>query len=303
MAAAACRLEASTPHATSTWVTTTHLYAALAALTAGLTLTHCAHGGPQAVATSAAGNSAQAVSAAAGATGVEAEAQALYDAGTRALQRGLYTEAVKHLEAVRTEYPYSRFAALAELRIADSHMRRSQYLEAIDAYRNFLRYHPTHSDAAYALGRVGEAFYAQIPGDWWFMPPAAERDLTHVRQAIDSYRDLLARYPDAANSAAAQKNLDACRAKLAEHEMYVARYYAGRQQWAGALARAQELMRDYPGLGFDADALYVIAQAQQGLGQLAAAIEAAEKLLAEFPDTTMGRRVPGLLATLRGIKS
>ena len=280
-------------------VTTTHLYPALTVLTAGLALAHCAHPKRPGGAPGPAGSAPSDGASAGAPTGAEAEAQALYELGVEALERGLYTDAVKRLEAVRTEYPYSRFAALSELRVADAHMRRSQYLEAIDAYRNFLRYHPTHADAAYALGRVGEAFYAQIPGDWWLMPPAAERDLAHVRQAIDSYRDLLARFPNAANSAAAQKGLDACRAKLAEHELYVARFYAGRQQWAGALARAQEIVREYPGLGFDADALYLVAQAQQGLGQLPDAIAAAEQLLAKFPDTAMGRRVPGLLAALR----
>lgn len=280
-------------------MTTKQLYAALTALTAGLSLTHCAHGQAAPNPAAASDKAAHAAADTPPATGVEAEAQALYTTGVEAMERGLYTEATKHLEAVRTEYPYSRFAALAELRIADTHMRRSQYLEAIDAYRNFLRYHPTHADAAYALGRVGEAFYAQIPGDYWFMPPAAERDLTHVRDAIDSYQDLLTRYPDAAAGAAAKKNLDACRAKLAEHEMYVARFYAKSKQWTGALTRAQELLRDYPGLGFDADALYLMAQALQALGQTDAAIAAATRLLKEFPDTEMGRRVPGLLATLR----
>src|SRR6478672_10002551 len=77
-------------------------------------------------------------------------AEALYAQGVEDMEVGLYPEALKELGEVKTKYPYSRFAALADLRIADTHFRRGKYLESIDAYRNFLKFHPSHDDAAYA---------------------------------------------------------------------------------------------------------------------------------------------------------
>jgi len=263
-----------------------------AALCLSLCLISCAHGRPhppEAPPPGAEGHSA-----------TEQQVQSRYQAAGRALDRGLYQDAIKDFEAIRTEFPYSQYAALSELRIADAHMRRSQYLEAIDAYRTFLRFHPSHPDAPYALGRVGEAYYAQIPQDYYLMPPAAEKDLGHVKEAIAAYQDLLARYPQASGAPEAQKHLKACQRKLADHEMYVARFYFARKQWAGAVLRLTGLLRDYPGLGLDPDALYMAAQAHAQLGQMDQAVASVTRLLADYPNTQAGRRAQSLLEHLEG---
>jgi outer membrane protein assembly factor BamD len=228
------------------------------------------------------------------------EVQGRYQGALRALDRGLYQDAIKDLEAIRTEFPYSQYAALSELRIADAHMRRSQYLEAIDAYRTFLRFHPSHPEAAYALGRVGEAYFAQIPKDYYLMPPAAEKDLSHVKEAIAAYEDLLARYPQASDAPEAQKHLQACQKKLADHEMYVARFYLARKQWGGVVLRCTGLLANYPNLGLDAEALYMAAQAYGQLGQIDQAVASVTRLLADYPNTQAGRRAQSLLEHLEG---
>ncbi len=230
----------------------------------------------------------------------EIEAKTHYDGGIRALGRGMVQEAIKAFETVRTQYPYSRYSALSELRIADAHMKRSQYLEAIDAYRAFLRFHPTHPDAAYALGKVGEAYYAQIPKDFYLMPPSAEKDLSHVKEAIAAYQDLLARYPGASDTSTVQTQLQACRKKLADHEMYVARFYFKQKQWAGAALRLTGLVNAYPQVGYDGEVLLLLAQAQEHLGRLDQALASVTKLLADYPETQAGRRGRSLLEQLEG---
>ena len=257
-----------------------------------LCLTCCAHGRPADPGAPAPTPGGQSTT--------ELTAQGRYKDAERALERGLYQEAIKDFEAIRTEFPYSQYAALSELRIADAYMRRDQHLEAIDAYRTFLRFHPTHPDASYALGRIGEAYYAQIPKDYYLMPPSAEKDLSHVREAIATYQDLLARYPEARDAEAAQKHLKACQKKLADHEMYVARFYFTRQQWAGAVLRAQGILKNYPGLGLDADALYMAAQAHAHLGQMDQAVASVTQLLADYPNTQAGQRAQSLLEHLEG---
>jgi outer membrane protein assembly factor BamD len=128
------------------------------------------------------------------------------------------------------------------------------------------------------------------------MPPGAERDQTQVRQAIATYEDLLARYPSAEAAELARTHLDACRAKLAEHELYVARFYFGRQQWAGAVGRAETLLHQYGGLGLDAEALFMLGQARMAQGKIRQGRSALEQLVADHPDSRFARRVPKLLA-------
>jgi outer membrane protein assembly factor BamD len=224
-------------------------------------------------------------------------AEGLYAQGRDQQRGGLYQEPLKTFGDVKAQYPYSRFAALAELRIADVHLEHNHHLEAIDAYRNFLRFHPTHTDAPYALSRVGEAYFAQIPRDWWFLPPSAEKEQDNIRQAITAYQDMLARYDAGELAEVARGHLAACRRKLAEHELYVARFYSRRHRHKAARLRAEALLADFDGLGLDAEALWIAAQACLGTGDTAAAQTHLRRLSDDFGDTPFGR-----LATAR-IKS
>lgn len=263
-------------------------------LPVSLCFTACAHPNPVAKSQLEPGQHDAALAA------PDAEALGRYNQGLRMLDRGLVQEAIKSFEAIRTEFPYSPYAALSELRVADAYMQRNQYLEAIDAYRTFLRFHPSHPDAAFALDKVGEAYFAQIPKDHVLMPPAQEKDLSHVKDAIATYQDLLSRYPGAEHAATAQKHLNACRKKLADHEMYVARFYFSRSQWAGAALRLHGLLATYPKLGHDADALWMLAQAHEHLGELDQAVASLTQLLADYPDTQAGHRGQNLLQHLEG---
>ena len=66
---------------------------------------------------------------------------------------------------IKSRFPYSKYAVLAELRLADAEFGAEQYLEAIDSYRLFIKFHPTHEMVAngYASFQIGEAYYKQLP--------------------------------------------------------------------------------------------------------------------------------------------
>ena len=80
-------------------------------------------------------------------------------------------DAEKTFQEVRRQFPYSRFAVLAELRIADCQFVQGNHAEAAVAYGQFVKAHPTHEDAHYASFRKGLAYFEMIPGDWIITPP------------------------------------------------------------------------------------------------------------------------------------
>ena len=224
--------------------------------------------------------------------------EALYGVALDDMESGLYPEALKEFAEVKSKFPYSRFAALAELRIADTHFKRAKYIEAIDSYRNFLKFHPNHEDAAYAMFRVAEAYFEQIPEDWWFMPPSTEKDQLTTRLAITAYQDFLARFPRVESAEVAQEHLKACKRKLADHEMYVARFYFSRNKWVAAAERAEGVLTTYPGVGLDREALWMVGKAQYEKHDVAAADTALKRLTQEFPDSPEAHMAANLLQTL-----
>lgn len=224
--------------------------------------------------------------------------EALYAVGIEDMEGGLFPEALKDFGEVKAKFPYSRYAALAELRTADTHFRRGKYLEAVDAYRTFLKFHPNHDQAAYAMYRVGESYFEQIPTDWWFMPPGAEKDQGSTRMAISAFQDMLARFNGGPMADLAREHLDACRRKLADHEMYVARFYFDREHYDASERRAEAILHDYAGLGLDEEALWIAGKSAFTRGDRDAAGSALQRLMQQFPEGSRATEARGLLNRL-----
>src|SRR5512138_976342 len=101
-----------------------------------------------------------------------------YEKGLKELETKDWIAASKYFGFIKTRFPYSKYAVLAELRLADAEFGAEQYLEAIDSYRLFIKFHPTHEMVAngYASFRIGEGYYKQLPWDFWLFPPSYEKD-------------------------------------------------------------------------------------------------------------------------------
>ena len=225
-------------------------------------------------------------------------AEDLYNHAMEDLKDGMYPEALSGFADVKTKYPYSKYAALADLRTADTHYEQGKFVEAVDSYRQFIKLHPTHEEVPYAMLRIGEAYAEQAPDDYWFMPPSAEKDQANVRLAISAYQDLLDRYPKAEVATKAKEKLQVCRKKLAQHELYVAGFYFKRDKWRAAAGRAEGLVRDYPGVGFDPEALWIAARARKQAGDEAEARADAEKLVEKFPASSEAKDAKAFLKEL-----
>ncbi len=211
-------------------------------------------------------------------------AEEYYAKAAEDLDDGLYPEAVLGFAAVKNKFPYSKFAALAELGIADVQYARGAYVEAVDAYRNFLKFYPRHEKGSYAMYKIAAAYREQLPGDFWLLPPDHEKDQASTRLAISAYKDMLTRYPDSPESEKAKEELDSCRRLLADHEIYVAEFYFKRESWLAAANRAEGLLKDYGGLGLDERALHIAARSRFERAELDLALQAAARLQNEYPD-------------------
>ena len=112
------------------------------------------------------------------------DARSGYEKALLDFRRGDCLSAEPMFREIRREFPYSRFAALAELRVGDCQFKNEAYPEAIQTYRQFVRIRPSHKEIPYARFRIAEAYYNQIPGGWFMTPPAAERDQSAARDAL-----------------------------------------------------------------------------------------------------------------------
>lgn len=214
----------------------------------------------------------------------EPNAERNYAAGEAAFERERYILAQRFYIYTRRNYPYSRFAILADLRIADCQYEREQYLESIDSYQTFARLHPTHPRVGYALFKMGVARSKQIPEDFFFMPPAHEKDQKVVEETAETFATYLRRFPDGENAEEAKERLSKVRERLVAHERYVADFYKKREKYRGYVGRLERIRTKFGEAGLDPDLLVEMVQAYVALHDGSKAQQRLDELEQKFPE-------------------
>jgi outer membrane protein assembly factor BamD len=226
-------------------------------------------------------------------------AEETFKAGEAELKAGNHLEATKLFENVRTKYPFSRFAALSELRLADVKFDQERWSEAAEAYREFVKLHPNHENVDYAAFRVGQSYWKDAPSNFKLLPPSYEKDQQTVRDAVDALKAFPEKYPSSKHRAEAERILAEARDRLIEHEWYVADFYAKRGRWAGAAGRLEGLLKSFPNSPREADALLKLAEAYEKLEERTRAQQALQQLIVKHPESPRRAEAERLLARLR----
>lgn len=169
-----------------------------------------------------------------------------YDMAMEQFNTRHWVEAEAAMREVKRKYSYSKYARLAELRIADADYEQEKYSDAIREYKDFVHAHRSdEEDVAYARARIGEAMYAEIP-EAFLMASSEERDQGSVVDAYKELKSFIADYPNAKESAHVRDLLGQVTARLIRHELYVARFYSGKGNYEAAIARVQYALHNYP---------------------------------------------------------
>jgi outer membrane protein assembly factor BamD len=220
-----------------------------------------------------------------GAVDYSVSAQKNYDKGMKELEDKDWISAAKYFGFIKTRFPYSKYAVLAELRLADAEFGAEQYIEAIDSYRLFVKFHPTHEMVSngYASFRIGEGYYRQLSGDFWLFPPGFEKDQSSTEDAANELKSFLDKYPDSPYRDKAKEIVKSVGKRLADHEWYVARYYWDRGKPMGAVIRLRRLLERYRGVGYDEEALWLLGRAYVAVAMPDRAKGAWSELVDKYP--------------------
>ncbi len=178
----------------------------------------------------------------------------LVQEGMEAYDKGNYTAAIKEFEQLKDWYPFSKYAILAELKIADSHYHLGQYAEAVMAYEEFEQLHPRNEATPYVIYQTGRCYYDRID--------TIDRDQTPAKKALEIFRRLNRQYPDDAYAQQARTHIIKCLQNIASHEFYVGKFYFRSKHYKAALNRFLTVVTRYPDVGMHHQALGYIAQCE-----------------------------------------
>ncbi|HUE29854.1 MAG TPA: outer membrane protein assembly factor BamD [Verrucomicrobiae bacterium] len=192
-----------------------------------------------------------------------------------------YELAVDRYKKLLDQHPFDQHAEEAELKIALSYYKAQRWAEAIAAFGDFERMHPTSAELPAVEYHLGMAYLAQAS--------TSDRDQQSHANALTYFRNLIDRFPQSPWAERARLRVRECREALAKHEADVTAYYLRIGNLKAAEARLQGILTDYPETDAAAECLYRFAQVYAARNEEEGATLALAALARHHPDGPLGR--------------
>lgn len=169
-----------------------------------------------------------------------------------------YEQIRESLNQIIDNYPYSTYAPLAQLRIADTYYKESRYLESAEAYNHFIKMYPNDKQIPYAVFMEGKSFLNNQK-TWLTGSIPYDIDQTGIHNALDEFKYITDNYPSSEYAGEAKKYAQKCEYTLAMHDMYIADFYINHEHYEAAINRLKDIYDKYPQSGLADKALYKLA--------------------------------------------
>lgn len=229
-------------------------------------------------------------------------AEELYARGMKKLEAHSCVEAVKLFTQLKEKYPFSRYSQLAELRIADCDFDTEDYAQASQKYKEFTQRYPSHKEVGYAMFKKALANYKRIPSKIFILPPVYERDQSYAKEAAREFKEFLDGYPESQYFNEAKKYYVTCLNLLAEHELYVARYYFKKDKFKGTIQRCNRVIEKLKDSDLVPEAVLLLGECYLKMKKKDQAIATFEFLMSKFTSSFQAKQAKLYLDALKAKK-
>jgi outer membrane protein assembly factor BamD len=204
----------------------------------------------------------------------------LYERGATALEERKWLRAREYFRHLVDTYPQSPRRPDAKLGLGDAYLGEGStesLILAINEFREFLMFFPTHRRADYAQYKLGMAHHRQML--------APDRDQSETRAAIKEFEAFVDRFPNSSLRPEVEEKLREARDRLSASEYRVGLFYFRAQWWPGAIDRFQKVLKSDPGYT-NRDAVYFhLAESLVRIDRKAEALPYYQRLLDEFVES------------------
>lgn len=158
---------------------------------------------------------------------------------------------------------------------AEAFHEQEGYAEAIVEYRHFLELHNTHVLAPYAQYRLALSHFKMVG--------TIDVDVTPVQVARAEFEKLMEDFPDSKYEAEALASIRECDRHLAQHHMFIGKFYYRKEAYMGALQRFMKVVDASPDLEEAVEAELYLAKTYNEMGALEWARDWAQALVQQHP--------------------
>ncbi|MBW1839402.1 MAG: outer membrane protein assembly factor BamD [Deltaproteobacteria bacterium] len=184
-------------------------------------------------------------------------------------------QGIPAFQEVRDKFPLSQYAVLSELRIADLHYFKAEYVESIHFYEEFKRLHPSNPHVPYTVLQLGMCYFKQIE--------VVDRDQTPAEEAASYFEYLIEHYPTSPFAGKAMVKLTICRQKIFEHDFYIGHFYYKTKKYMAAKERFLKILKHHTHVENKDKVLFYLALTYQQLNEETEARDMLLRLLENYP--------------------
>ncbi len=173
----------------------------------------------------------------------------LYKTAMNKYNHGHYEAAAKDFLEFKNRYPLDPRAIEVSLRYADSLYKAGEYIEAEEAYLEFVKLHPKNKYVPYCYYQLGMCEFKQIS--------TIDRDQSKVLSAYKYFKEVVEKFPGTSFAIVASHRIRECKRKIAKYNFYVGYFYYKRNRYKAAIYRFEKVLKYYPGF-IDDKVLYYL---------------------------------------------
>lgn len=196
-------------------------------------------------------------------------ANELYAEAQAEMEELNYEKSIKLLETLQSRYPYGRYAQQALMEIAYANYKQNEPDAALSAADRFIKQFPNSSSLDYIYYLKGLINFNDNAGFFSRLSrqDPAERDPQTLRDSFDSFRELVARFPDSRYAEDARLRMQFLINTLSRSDIHIASYYLRRGAYIAAVNRANKVLKEFPQTRQTRDALQIMILAYNAMGE------------------------------------
>jgi outer membrane protein assembly factor BamD len=201
----------------------------------------------------------------------------LFDRGTEELNKKHWLIAREYFRELIDTYPQSRHRADAKLGVGDTYLGEGSaesYVLALNEFREFLAFYPTHERIDYAQFKLGMTHFRQMHG--------SDRDQTETKEAIREFTIFVQRYPNSKLIEDGRQRLREARDRLSTYEYNVGYHYYRTGWLPGAVDRFKVLLERDPEFTRRDSVYFYLGECFMKASRPAEALPYYDRLLKEF---------------------
>jgi outer membrane protein assembly factor BamD len=220
----------------------------------------------------------------------------LSERGKENLDKKRWLVAREYFRQLIDSYPQSEFRADAKLGLGDTYLGEKSaesYVLAINEYKEFLNFYPTHPRAHYAQFQLAMAHFRQMR--------APMRDQTETRDAIREFQVYVTRFADKELIDEARAKLRESKDRLDDWDTGVAEHYFRIKWYPGVVGRLKPLLDADPEYTRRDFVYYMLGESYARIQRPAEGLPFFERLVKEFEQSEYLEKAKARITELKAL--